>query len=290
MTEPSNPRPVSPRRLWALFEPVHAVTYFAPQPRQAFEAVGLRGFWRGYFAGRSAVLGAVGAAPVTALFYGFAPGMVARALPAVWSLAAPDVVLAARRDGARAALAALDPGLDGETLPQVAELARAAAQAADVGGRALAAANAALPWPEDPLDVLWQAATVLREHRGDGHVAALLTSGVSGLEALVLRAAGDLSRSVLQQARGWSDAAWDAAAAGLRGRRLLDDAGRQTGAGRALLHDVETVTDHLAAQPWNAHGVDAAARFAELIRPLSRAAAAALPRETPIGLPDAAEV
>jgi hypothetical protein len=281
---------VSARRLWALFEPVHAVTYFAAEPRRAFEAVGLRGFWRGYFAGRSAVLGAVDAAPIVALFYGFAPAMVQRALPAVWSSAGPDAVLAARRDGARAALAALDPGLDGERLAEAAELARRAAQAADVGGRALAAANAALPWPDHPLDVLWQAATVLREHRGDGHVAALLTSGVSGLEALVMRAGGDLPRRVLQPARSWSDPEWEAAAAGLRGRGLLDEGGLLTSAGRDLLRDVETVTDHLAVQPWNVLGGDAAARFADLVLPLSRAAAASLPRDTPIGMPDAANL
>jgi hypothetical protein len=110
---PSSP---SPRRLWALFEPVHAVTYFAPQARQAFEGAGLRGFWRGYFAGRSAPLGAVNAAPVTALFYGFAAEMVARALPQVWSVAAPDAVLLARREGSRAALEALRPGLGADQL------------------------------------------------------------------------------------------------------------------------------------------------------------------------------
>ena len=67
------------RHLWQLYEPLHAVTYFAPEARAAFVGAGLRGFWRGYFAGRAAPLGAVPAAPVTALFYSFAPAMVARA-------------------------------------------------------------------------------------------------------------------------------------------------------------------------------------------------------------------
>ena len=56
------------RRMWTLFEPVHVVTYFSPEGRDAFEAAGLRGFWRGYFAGRAAPLGRTGAAPVVAIF------------------------------------------------------------------------------------------------------------------------------------------------------------------------------------------------------------------------------
>jgi Helix-turn-helix family len=278
------------RHLWSLFEPLHAVTYFAPQAREAFEAAGLRGFWRSYFAGRSAPLGPVGAAPVTALFYGFAPSMVARALPSVWQLAVPDAVLEARRAGAAEALLAAFAGVgtDGLTADRIAaaaDLARSAALAAETGGRALGAANSALPWPDEPVDVLWHAATVLREVRGDGHVAALLTSGLTGLEALVLRGGSDLDRGLLQPARGWTDQEWDAARAELTRRGLLDDAGRITVAGRQLHEDVETITDHLAVQPWTALGPAAADRFVELVSPLARAAAATLPASNPIGLP-----
>ena len=280
----------TPRRLWTLFEPLHAVTYFSEPAKAALEQAGLRGFWRGYFAGRSAALGSIAAAPVVALFHSFAPGMVERALPAVWSLATPEQVLAARLDGARAALAALPPARDDGRVAEAADLAVAAARSAKVGGRALAAAHAALPWPDDALGRLWQAATVLREHRGDGHVAALVTAGLSGLEALLLRAGSDLARAVLQPARGWTDAEWDAAAARMIERGLLDAAGRITPAGIDLLRDVETVTDHLAAQPWLALGVGAAGRFTDLVRPLSRAAAASMPQATPIGLPDAPDL
>src|SRR3954447_14120284 len=92
------------RRVWMALEPIHAVTYFAPESRAAYEAVGLRGFWRGYFAGRTAPLGPVDAPPATALLFVFAPGMVARALPDVWTRATPDRALAARTDGAVGAL------------------------------------------------------------------------------------------------------------------------------------------------------------------------------------------
>jgi hypothetical protein len=281
---------LTPRRLWTLFEPLHAVTYFSERARAAMEQAGLRGFWRGYFAGRSAALGPIAAAPVVALFHGFAPGMVERALPAVWSLVTPEQALAARLEGARAALAAFPSAGDRDRVAEAADLAMTAAGAAPVGGRALAAAHAALPWPDDALGRLWQAATVLREHRGDGHVVALTCAGLSGLEALLLRAGSDLARTVLQPARGWTDAEWDAGSVQLVERGLLDPAGRITPAGGELLRDVETVTDHLAAQPWAALGAAAAGRFADLVRPLSRAAAASMPQATPIGLPDAPDL
>ncbi|MDO9457144.1 MAG: hypothetical protein Q7T52_13700, partial [Nocardioides sp.] len=201
---------MSPRQLWALYEPVHAVTYFAPEAQQAFAEAGLRGFWRGYFAGRTAPLGPVGPAPVTALYAGFAPAMVERALPGVWDLVTPERALAVRLDGAVAALARLTDGLD-DQVAEAAPLLRAAAEAAEVGGRALGEANAGLPWPDAPLAVLWQAATVLREVRGDGHVAAQLTAGLSGLETMVLRSGHDLDRTVLQPHRGWTDDDWTAA-------------------------------------------------------------------------------
>src|SRR3954471_566660 len=101
-----------PRRMWSLFEPVHAVTYFAPHAAATFEAAGLRGFWRRYFAGRAAPLGTVGPGPVIAAFFGFAPAMVSRAFPDVWTRITPQAALDARTAGARAALEELQPGRD----------------------------------------------------------------------------------------------------------------------------------------------------------------------------------
>ena len=281
--------PNLPRRLWTLLEPLHAVTYFAPQSRQAFEDAGYRGFWRGYFAGRAAPLGPVGAAPVAALFYGFAPRMVERALPSVWALAPPSSALVARQSGAVAALrhtlAAASVPLDEGRLAAVVGLLRRAVEGADRGGRALGAATAALPWPDEPVAGLWHGATALRELRGDGHVAALLTAGVTGLDALVLRSARDLDRGTLQAARGWTDDEWRTAVDGLRSRGLVDDADRLTASGSSLLDDVETVTDHLAAQPWHDLDAPAAADLIGFLTPLARAAATLLPATNPIGLP-----
>ena len=275
-------RMIPARMMWTLFEPLHAVTYFAPEGRAAFEAAGLRGFWRGYFASRSAPLGLAPAAVTTALYANFAPRMVERAIPAVWELAAPERALVARLAGSVAALARL---LDGQDVAEVATLLQEVAAAAPTGGRALGAANAALPWPDEPLAVLWQAATVLRELRGDGHVLAQLAVGLDGLSTMVLRSGHDLARESLQPNRGWTDEEWEASAARLADRGLLDGDGRATPDGVALLDRAEALTDELAQQPWTLAGSQATERIVELATPLAAAARTALPPVNPIGLP-----
>ena len=272
------------RRMWALFEPVHAVTYFAPRARAAFEEAGLRGFWRGYFAGRAAPLGAVDAAPVVAAFFGFAPAFVARALPDVWQRATPAEVLAARLRGAVDSLSIARSTVDDAGLLEAAGLLEEATAGLDHAGRVLAAANAALPVPDEPLARIWRVATLLREHRGDGHVAALLAAGVTGREALVWRAGIDLPKDLLQPARGWSDEDWQAAAGRLVERGWLTADGRATAEGVAAYRAVEETTDRLAAGPWDALGPTGTGRVAELLAPLSRACRAGMPTPNPIGL------
>jgi hypothetical protein len=271
------------RLLWQRFEPLHAVTYFAPEARAAYEEAGLRGYWRGYFAGRAAPLGAVDAPPAIALFASFAPRMVARALPDVWTRATPERALRARLDGATAALdRLLGPVTD--SVREAADLLQEAATGLDVTGRALGAANAALPWPDEPVARLWQAATVLREHRGDGHVAALVAAGVDGLGALVWRAGVDGIRELLQPNRGWTDEEWDTAVADLVERGWLEPDGTATSAGRAAHAEMEAVTDRAAEGPWRMMGPDRTARLAELSLPLTRAAGEVLPYPNPVGV------
>ena len=277
------------RRMWALYEPVHSVVYFTPEAREHFEAAGLRGFWRGYFAGRAAPLGPTGAAPVAAAFFSFSPAMVARALPDVWQRATPAEALRARSAGATAALTRIVAGLKeadaGETTQRLTEAADRLTEVVtrlERGGRVLGAANAALPVPDDPLARLWQAATTLREHRGDGHVAALVAAGLSGCEALVWRAATDLSRELLQPVRGWTDEEWDAAAQRLRARGWLDEAGRPTGAGTAGYREIEAVTDRACAGAWTDDDV---ASVQALLMPLTKACYHHLPAINPIGVP-----
>ncbi|GGQ39904.1 SCO6745 family protein [Couchioplanes azureus] len=275
------------RRLWQLFEPLHAVTYFAPRARAAFEGAGLRGFWRGYFAGRAAPLGAVTPAPVTALFFSFAPAMVARALPDVWQRTSPEQALTARLDGAVAALRSVLPD-EPARWAEAADLLETAAGAAVTDGRALGAANAALPRPADALARLWHAATLLREHRGDGHIAALVGAELSGCQALALRDALYGGREQLQPNRGWTDGEWDDAVRALLARGWLDADGRPTAEGQTAHAAVEERTDRLAAQPWTALSPGDQTRLAHLLTPMAGAVGVFLPYPNPMGVPRSA--
>src|SRR5207245_6103215 len=126
------------------------------------------------FAGRAAPMGPVEPGVVTATFFGFHHAMVARALPDAWSFASVDEVLAARLDGVDAALRQLlGATVESAEVAEAATLARTAAESASGAGRPLFAANADLAWPDKPHLVLWQATTLLREHRGDGHMVSL---------------------------------------------------------------------------------------------------------------------
>jgi len=272
------------RAMWTMFEPVHDVTYFAPEALSGFTEAGLRGYWRGYFAGRAAPLGGTRAAVVTASFFNFAPSFVARAVPGVWDLVTPQEAIAVREAGATAALRRLLGGREAEAA-KAARLLWRAAEDLDFAGRALSAANAELPVSGEPLTRLWQATTLLREHRGDGHFAALAAADIDGCEAVVLRCAKDtdISSDMMQPVRGWSDEQWDAAAARLAGRGLTGEDGAMTAAGRAVHDAVEAATDQAAARPWDRMGPAALAEVADVLLPLAQACAAALPQVIPVG-------
>lgn len=276
------------RRLWQAVEPIHSTVYFAPGPAEAAKALGLRGWWMGYFAGRFAPLGPVPPEPVTAMAFGFAPHMVARSLPDAWSFAAPADVVARRVASAADALRAALPD---DALTGAGELARLTADAAAAcrhDGRPLAAAWSAVDEPGDDVARLWLAATVLREHRGDGHVAAAVTLGLTGLEATVTHAAaGATGRRLMQRTRGWTDEEWDSAEAGLRDRGLLDGSGRPTPDGVALRRELEEATDRAASAPADHLGDDGVARLVALAAPLGRhlVDAGVIPVPNPIGVP-----
>ncbi|MDV5146236.1 hypothetical protein R1T08_19025 [Streptomyces sp. SBC-4] len=278
--------------MWHLLEPLHALLYYAPE---AFDEAAALGYdtaerWPSYFAWRSAPLGAPGPARVASAFYSFSPEMVARYVPEhdTQDAQAPADVLAAR-------LRAVDRtyrsvlGEDTVKSPELAEAAALACRAAETAGtegRPLAAANAALPWPEAPHLVLWQAATILREHRGDGHLAALLVAGLDPVEALVSFAAIGAAPEAVFESRGWSAAAWSAARARLAARGLVYGTGAATDEGRALRAQVELRTDELAAAPWVALGPDDTSRLAELLGGpwLSAIGSGLLPAENTLGI------
>ncbi len=260
------------RHLWELTEPYHALAYFAPEVVEADTRLGLKGFWMSYFAGRAAPMGAVGPEVVTASFFNFAPAMVARALPDAWSKASPEAVVANRCDTMDRVLRGMLEGhVASSDIVEAARLARLAADACVTVGRPLAAAWAALERADSPWLDLWLALSTLREHRGDGHVAALTEAGLDGCEAhVVLVAAGRSTRDVQLSARGWTDEDWRAAVERLTDRRWVDASGSFTDEGRARHQTVEDTTDRLASPPWAALGSGDQDRFVELISPLRR--------------------
>ncbi len=281
------------RRLWLSLETLHDVVYFAPAVRDAGVGLGLRGFWMTYFAFRAAPLGPVGPAAVIAAFAGFHPDMVGRALPDAWSRATPQACLTARAEVSAGALR--EAGADPADCRAAAGMLAPVAAAADATGRPLFAANATVPLPDDPVAALWQVATTLREHRGDGHVAALVAAGVSGIQAHLLQVAtGRFPGEVIRNARGWTEQDWADAAARLREFGLLteDAAPLLTKPGRALLADIETRTDHAA---WvgglAALGEPAVDEVVSILRASVDAVRASglLPAVNPTGLPVQAE-
>lgn len=247
------------------------MTYFAPEARAALDALGYRGFWMGYFAARSAPLGIVPQEVVTAVFYNFAPERVAKALPSAWQIAGPDAALRARQDSAVAALRRYGLTAD-EKVSAAAELAGKAAREAALDGRTLFAANRALPWPDDPLAALWHAATLLREQRGDAHVAVLAAAGVSGRESNVLHAAaGRVPRDYIARTRDYDDAAWRRHEQRLAERGLLNDDGSLTTDGRQLKDHIETTTDALALAALDALSDAEVEALFQVLTPITRA-------------------
>jgi hypothetical protein len=246
----------------------------------------------GYFAFRMAPLGAVQPAVATAVCFGFHPRRVARALPDAWSYANPAQAIAAREAAMDAALrTVLGPAVDSPQLAEAAELAWAAAQRADIAGRPLAAANQAMPRPLLAHVALWQASTVLREHRGDAHNAVLVSRAVQPVQAHLIKvAAGESDPQLLRVGRGFAEADWTAAAAELAERGLLDGDGRLTTAGVAEHRLIEELTDTASGQPWQDE--QASRRLLDLLTPLAGAVAASgiVPRLSPVGLAWPAEV
>lgn len=258
------------RRAWSHLEMVHALGIFGPEVLEAHGTLGIDDLVSGYVAARVAPLGPVGPEVAAAVFHGFAPGVMRRALPAAWELVAPARIIEVTREAAGGLLQRLTEGLEDDVL-RAAELARQASLFHPIEGRPLAAGRSALPWPDEPAHVLWEAATRVRESRGDGHVACLVAEGLDGIEShLTVAGDTDTARGFLQQLRGWSDPEWEAAIGRLRDRGLLDDAGGLTAAGRDLRDRLELRTDALAVPPWRQLGQDMTRQLIDALQPVVR--------------------
>ena len=257
----------SSRRAWRALDTVHVVGYFAPETTQAYVDLGLRPRLA-YFAARSACFGHAQPDVVVATFYVFAPGLVHKALPSAWETVSPERLVQARFDGVGAALR---PIVGEPDLAEALGIAREVCAGLSAYGRPLYAAHASLPWPEDDLLALWHAATLIREHRGDGHVSLLHAVGVDPVEASVLGGLYSSQTAFVRATRGWSDEEWGAAETRLCERGWLGEDGALSDAGQTARQEIEDATDALAVEGWSHVGQEATERLHELTMPLSRA-------------------
>ncbi len=251
-----------------VINPLHSTHYFSPDLPAELAKVGIDNRSAAYFAARGAAMGAVGPGTITATFYNFKHELVAQHVPQVWSAASPEAVLEARLRAADSTLRRL-LGAEALESPEMAEAAKLALRAAEAGSRharPLFAAHADLPVPDAPHLAYWHAATLLREHRGDGHLMALLDAELDGLEALVTHNASGrgMSYKGVMQTRGWSQEEWTQAQERLRARGLLDAEGELTEAGVQLRKELEHATDRLDRAPYEHLGAEGVARLTDL--------------------------
>jgi hypothetical protein len=281
VTPMSTVTPVTARRTFRRAEPIHGMIYFTPHGPDAYAQVGITHQRMTYFASRSAAMGPVPADVVIAAFFNFNPALIHAAIPAAWDIASPAQVLAARLEAVDQSLRqAWGDDVASAQVREAADLARRAAERAcgQPQGRPLFAGHASLPWPGAPHLVLWHAQTLLREYRGDGHVALLLTEGLDGLGALITHAGtGSIPAEALRISRAWSGEEWAAGVEHVRERGWLADGSELalSAAGQRRRQSIEDRTDQLACYPYEALGEDGCARFGELAGPLSAAVMAA---------------
>ncbi len=271
------------RSFWQAIEIIHDVVYFAPDAKQRFEAIGLKGFWMGYFASRSAALGTPTPELVVALFHGFAPRMVHRALPDAWSMATRDDVLATRYELARDALA---PGLADADVERLAKEVTAIWTSLDFAGKGLAAAHASLPAPDDAIGRLWHAATILREYRGDCHAAILTSAGLDGAAANALAVADGRGAPNQREMRGWTEDEWADAYERLRRRAWTDEFAGITDSGRAARAQIEDATDRVCASSFDEEAQARTITLEDALVSAARAieASGSMPFPNPIGV------
>ena len=259
------------RRMFELVEPIGMLPYSADEPNDAMFALGFTNSWDTYFAGRAAPLGLTGPEVVDALFYNFAPGEVARHIPQVWRTTTPDAAIAARRAGCAAALRrALRDDVESPAFARATELLTRAATSAPVQGRPMYGALLALPVPEDVAARLFHAASLLREHRGDGHIVALRVEGVGGAEAHALLALDmGLPAERFGRLHHLPAAHIAAVVGGMRERGLIGADGWLSEQGRAVKARVEERTDDLAAEPYRCLDTDELAELTACLEPIA---------------------
>jgi hypothetical protein len=266
-------------RLHRVLEPINAMINFTPELQESLTGIGLRPGRMPAFASRIAPLGAVTLGAVSGIFYTFNPELMGRFFPRAWTLASPEDIVAGRLVAVDASLRRLlGPDLIAATeLADAAALARQAAEGCFIVGRPMYAAQEALGWPAEPHLVLWHAATLLREFRGDGHVAVLVSRGIDAMTALITHTAtgGGFAPSAAKSLRGWSDEQWAEGVEQVKRAGLLDTDGNLTQRGIDLREEIEDATNRLAERPWVTLGPEKAERLHDLAETFAKQIVAA---------------
>jgi hypothetical protein len=265
------------RRCAQAVNALHSIPYFTTDLADLVAPFGITDHSSVYLVGRASPLGIMNPAVVTAVFNSFAPVLVAERIPALWDLISPERAIQVREEAVAVALERL-VGTEITQSPDLAEaakLATAAAAACALPGRPLYAANSALDVPEQPHVALWHAATLLREYRGDGHIAVLSHFGLTGVDSLVIDCASSLgmAKKIVMPMRGWTEAEWAAGRERLADRGLVDPEGRLTPRGTAVRDEVEEETSRLDRQPYDALGPAEVERLARYVHRLVGTAA-----------------
>jgi len=264
--------PKRAREMRAATEAFHAFVYFSPEVLGSYASVGITHPRMAYFAPRAAPMGAVSAEVVSATFYNFNPVKVAEHIPAAWEIVSPPDLVDHRLSAVTLHLpAALGPAKDAAAVAEALELARWAVESCRFEGRPLAAAHAGIEAPADPLGALWHYVTVLREHRGDGHLMALQAHELDAMECMIFRRPDTTTSEYYRKSRGWGDEEWAEARERLFSRGLISG-DEVTDQGHEVRESVEVMTDQLAIGPWAKLGEEEVERFRSLMMPMSDAA------------------
>ncbi len=252
------------RALRKVTEPIAAGVYFAPEAHQGYEAQGLD-YFEGYFCSRSACLGAAPWSVVCAAFAAFKPAAVESSVTNGWAKTTPPPMLAAREAGATAQLERLvGDAVASAAVERATELLFAASDGVDPSGRALFAGLSILERPTTRFGALWRAADLVREHRGDGHIAAWMPHVDSTEITVMTELAWGIPPRSYVFTRGWNADEVDAAYERLTDRGLVAD-GALTAAGTELRDHIERTTDESTSAVIDRIGDD----FDELIALLS---------------------
>ena len=254
---------------------VHRFVYFVPEATEEYAALRITGAG-GYFASRAAPMGPVPDDVVIATFYNFSPLAVTSAMPGVWEAATPESWEAARLRAVGRAMQRVGADMQPEQISEARSLIDPVVAGLDLAGKPLAAANASVALPDDPMVALWQQVTVVREWRGDVHIALLVTNEIGPCECLVMSTGtGRFPLRLAQVTRRWDETQWAAAVQRLAARGWVADDGTVTPAGVEARDRLEDDTDRLCSPIWQSLGDSGAARLAELIAPINEAMTAA---------------